>query len=131
RFVGGGGPPSSACLFPARGCRLSFPRQAVRPPAADPNPGPPGAPPPPVGAPRPPPVRPPVLPGPQRLLEPLLVQPDLARQPRQHVDLADVLALHEERLQDPGVVVVALAVLLGVLVALERQVRVRLRRHPG
>ena len=73
----------------------------------------------------------PVLPGPQRLLELLLIQPDLAGQLGQYADVADVLALDEERLQDPVVVVVALAVFLGVLVALEGQVRVRLRRHGG
>jgi hypothetical protein len=32
-----------------------------------------------------------IFPGPQGLLEPLLVQPDLAGQPGQHVDPADVL----------------------------------------
>ena len=60
-----------------------------------------------------------------------LVQPDFAGQFRQHADVADVLAPHEERLQDPVVVVVALAVFPGILVALERQVRMRLRRHGG
>jgi hypothetical protein len=46
----------------------------------------------------------PVLPGPQSVLEPLLVQPDLPGQPHQHVDPADVLALDKESLQDLVVV---------------------------
>ena len=55
---------------------------------------------------------------PQRLLELLFVQPHLPGQPGQYVDLADVLPLHEERFEDSVVVLVALAVILGVLVAL-------------
>jgi hypothetical protein len=67
-----------------------------------------------------------ILPGPQGLLELLLVQPDLAGQVRQHVDLPDVPPLDKESLQDPVVILVALAVFPGVLVALGRQVRVPL-----
>jgi hypothetical protein len=67
-----------------------------------------------------------ILPGAQGLLELLLVHPDLPSQPRQHVDLPDVLPLHEESLQDSVVLVVALAVFPGVLVALEGQVGVRM-----
>ena len=68
-----------------------------------------------------------VLAVPQGLLERLLAQADFAGQLRQHVDLADVLALDEERFQDSAVIRIPFAVFLGILEALERQVRVRLR----
>src|SRR5262245_59615595 len=67
----------------------------------------------------------------QGILELLPVQPDLTGQLHQHDDLADVLPLHEERLQDSMVVVVALAVFPGVLVALESQVGVRMSLRSG
>jgi hypothetical protein len=71
----------------------------------------------------------PVLAARQRRLEFLLVQADLAGQPGQHIGPADVLSLHKEGFEDPVVVRVALALLPGVIVALEGQVRVRLGRN--
>ncbi len=58
-------------------------------------------------------MRLPVLAAPQRFLELSLVQAELAGQRRQYADLADVTTFDEERLKDPMVVFIPLAVLAG------------------